>query len=238
MARFFRTFGRWVAIGELRNVPCEDPTGQEQVVAYNRAILEGEGEAVMKGRMGWAVGASMVLAAFGGGFFAQVVLGGRAVHAQGEGQVVRATAFVLVNAEGTELAALRPSADGPQLTMKGPGGHEMAVMGAVRMPHTPEAVSWGMLLRDEEDRDRFVVGRAGDGGGGLACWDEDGTIRVALGGGTLELGCGLTLSDSAGTNRLGAGVGPGVGGANFGISDRFGNEIWRALGDIGPPALP
>ena len=179
----------------------------------------------------------VLAAAFLGGATVQFLAVGGTVHAQDGGQVIQATAFVLVDAERTELAALRTSADGPQLTMKGPGGHEMAVVGAVRMPHTPESVSWGMLLRDEEDRDRFVVGRAGDGGGGLACWDEDGTMRVALGGGTLDQGCGLGLNDAAGVKRLGAGVAPG-GGANFGISDAFGNEIWKAVGQMQMPELP
>ncbi len=189
-------------------------------------------------RLSWLTTLGVLMAAFLGGATVQFMMGGGTVHAQDAGQVVQATAFVLVNAEGVELAALRLSADGPQLTMKGPGGHEMAVMGAVRMPHTPETVSWGMLLRDEEDRDRFVVGRAGDGGGGLACWDEAGTIRLALGGGTREQGSGLALNDTAGMTRLGIGVGPGVGGADVGIHDQFGNEIWRAVGQIALPALP
>ncbi len=187
-------------------------------------------------RRSWLMAVGILAAAFLGGATVQFLAGG-AVHAQDAGQVIRATAFVLVDAGGAELAALRTSEDGPLLTMNGPDGQEMAAMGAVRMPHTPETVSWGMLLRDEEDRVRFIVGRAGDGGGGLACWDEAGTMRLALGGGTLERGSGLALNDKSGTNRLGAGVAPG-GGANFGIHDEFGNEIWLATGQIEFPAIP
>jgi len=184
-------------------------------------------------------GVSLAAVAFLGGYAAHLMLDSPTAHAQqaAAAQPVRASAFVLVDEEGRERAVLSMLPDGVGLALKDPKGIERLTVGRVVMPHVPQEEAWGLMVRDAAGMDRCTVGMAGDGPG-LAIWDEKGIMRIGVGAGGPDQGVGMTLRDAAGTERIGIGIGPGVGGGNFGVKDQFGNEIWRALGEVGPPAPP
>jgi hypothetical protein len=60
---------------------------------------------------------------------------------------------------------------------------------------------------------------------------------MRLGIGAADNGTGITLKDENGQERVGIGVGPG-GGGDFVAKDQFGNDVWRAVGQLPQPAVP
>lgn len=187
----------------------------------------------MRRHKSWLVVACMVLAAFGGGFVAQLLAGGRTVHALDEGQVVRATAFVLVDDAARERARLALMPEGvPALTVLDDDGTRRLLVGELE-----DGSGWGMRAYDRKGVNRITVGLWKGAASGMRVFDGKGTKRLGIGLSLDGENSGLALNDRNGQQRLGMGMGPG-GGGDFAAKDQFGNDIWRALGDVGPPVLP
>ncbi len=134
---------------------------------------------------------------------------------------VRAQAFLLVNAQGRELARLAP---------------------------TPEGSGWGLLVLDSKGKP--AVGAAtGKTGSAVGLFDSQGTRRMTLGvapdgvasgmfisrsdgrpGVTMGVGpqgVGLNLSDEEGRERASTGLSP-TGDGRFVIRNQENSEVWHA----------
>jgi hypothetical protein len=181
----------------------------------------------------WAATALMVLAAFAGGFTAQALLGGRTAAAQEGGQVIRARAFVLVDELGRERGSV---ALGPHL------GASFTVlddkgMRRLRIGELDDRAGWGLRVYDREGHNRMTAGLWEGAAMGMRVFDRNGTKRLGIGFSSDGENGGLALLDDKGHERLGMGMGPG-GGGDFAAKDALGNDLWRALGEVGPPVLP
>ncbi|MGD2175190.1 MAG: hypothetical protein PVJ27_07290 [Candidatus Brocadiaceae bacterium] len=166
--------------------------------------------------------AVIAVAAFAGGLTAQVLFGGivRDAQASPAGQVLEATAFVVVDQQGREVARLGAAPD-------------MA----------------GLLVHDRQGKRRMVVGGLPEGQFGLVIQQPDGKTQLALGGWTetnhIDLydgaghprftvgvskdggGAGLAFYDREKKERLAIGMGPG-GGGDFAMKNAGGETLWRA----------
>lgn len=209
---------------------------------------------MLQQRSGLAV-VGMVLAAVAGGAISHWLLCGRGAFAQEPGgapQVLRAQALVIVDAEGKERLMLGVRPEGAGILVRGPDGKEQVVLGV-----TPKGGA-GLSLNDTEGKQRIGLGFDAEGGGlflmdangvsrvdvglspdsqegGFALNGANGDSRVSIGMGPQNVG--VTLCDDEGKDRLGLGLGPG-GGGDFYAKDHLGNNVWRALGQVGPPAVP
>jgi hypothetical protein len=175
----------------------------------------------------------MVLAAFGGGFAAQTMLGTSVAHAQERGDVVRATAFVLVDDEGRERGSF--SLVGgmvPAFTVLDAEGLRRLLLGELE-----DGSGWGLRAYDEEGVNRMTVGLWKGAASGMRVFDGDGAKRLGIGWSLTGDNGGLALIDANGQERIGVGMGPG-GGGDFVARDALGNDLWRALGEVEPPELP
>lgn len=185
----------------------------------------------MKAKRDWLIVAGMLAAAFLGGAFAQWAFSGGVTYAaEARPQFISAQGFVLVDADGNQRAVLGALPEGVGLVLKDEEGRERLVLGNVTMPHVPLQASWGLVVRDETGTDRCALGLAD--GAGMAAWDPQGTMRIAIGEG--PAGVGIGLMDAEGNDRVGIGLGPGVSGGNFVAKDQFGNNVWQALGRVEP----
>jgi len=170
----------------------------------------------------WRMGA-MVLAAFAGGVFGQWLLNGTPAHARTTGarNIVRAEAFVLVDAQGKEWAQLgMPNEDMPALTVRDAAGKARLLVGALAEP-----AGYGMNAYDAEERMRTSVAHWADNISGIRTFDAEGVKRTGLGVG--DGGCGMSMVNADGVQRLGAGVDP-YGGGDFTMHDSEGKVIWRS----------
>jgi hypothetical protein len=185
-----------------------------------------------------------------------VLYQGRARNAAGAqqgGQVLRVQQIVLVDAEGKERGILGVMPGGTGLVIKDAEGNDRVLVGMV------EGMGSGLLVRDADGADRVIAAEMGDGSFGVGLMDQNGAPRFGVGlsadgencgMGISDLsgaerfslgigatGVGLTLKDEGGVERLGMGMGPG-GGGDFVAKDGMGNDVWRALGEVGPERLP
>ncbi len=196
----------------------------------------------MIGQRSWLTMVLMVAAAFGGGFAAQLVLGGGVARAQdaaaqdavpGELRVGR---VVFVDAQGAERGMLGVDGDAVGLLLKDAQGRDRVLLGNPAMTDPGGLAYWTLSFRDEEGVSRLGMGARDDGEGcGGHVKDAQGVLRVGFGAG--PTGIGVNLNDENGQERLGLGIGPG-GGGDFVAKDQFGNDIWRALGQVDPAPLP
>jgi hypothetical protein len=202
-----------------------------------------------------------LIAAFAGGFAAQVVVGARPVAAQ-EQQApaeVRAQAFAVVDADGRDRGRLGLAEDGGVgLTLSDAEGRRRLALGSPTMAD-PAKVRWVLSLWDQKGTYRVLIAARDDGAGaGLGVWDANGTARFGLG--AAAEGGGFSLRDAAGVERAAMGEGPtgvgisaldetgqirvvmGVGpdGAPSLVArDDQGNDLWRApIAPAQPEALP
>lgn len=194
----------------------------------------------MDGRRGGLAIASMVVAAFTGGFLAQSLVGVRRAHAQnGPTQELRLQRLVIVDAAGTERAVLGvegAGGEGVALRLQDQRGRERILLGSYGLEGPPEQGYWTIAFEDAQGVNRIGWGVRDDGlGCGGHMTDAEGVTRLGIG--AAESGTGITLKDDSGQERLGIGVGPG-GGGDFVAKDQFGNDVWRAVGQIEQPALP
>ena len=182
----------------------------------------------MKAGRGWM--AMGVVAAFAGGAVAQWVLTGCVTpraQAAAETGAIRTQSVILVDAAGNERGMLGMTANGPALLLKDDQGHPRIMLG-----NTGGAeASWSLELMDAKGGDRFACGvRTDDSESGMGITDANGVLRVGLG--CASYGVGLSLDDAKGTERLGMGLGPGVGGGDFVMKDAQGKDLWRASQSI------
>lgn len=135
-------------------------------------------------------------------------------------EVVRAEAFVLVDADGRERGMLGIVDGGVGLVLKDAEGRRRLALGSPSLSD-PEGIRWTLTLHDQQGTYRVIVAAREDGQGcGLGLWDEKGTARLGLGAG--PDGGGISLMDVAGQTRAGMGVGPkGVG---ISVRDEGGQE--------------
>lgn len=168
----------------------------------------------------------ILAAAFLGGAFAEWIFGGsgEACAAQAGGsRVVRAQAFVLVDAAGREWGRLAVvPGGGGRLSVLDQEGKERLRVGSVEEP-----AGWGLRAYDEDGQNRIIVGLWTGAASGMRLYDGNGTKRAGLGLTLDGQNQGLGLIDANGTERLGVGMGPG-GGGDFVMKDWEGKDIWRA----------
>ncbi|MGD2175188.1 MAG: hypothetical protein PVJ27_07280 [Candidatus Brocadiaceae bacterium] len=166
--------------------------------------------------------------AFLGGLAAEAFLGGIIGDAQAADarNVVRAEAFVLVDAQGREWARLGlPTEGAAALTVLDADGRARVEVGALAEP-----AGYGVNAYDAEGRMRTAVAHWDDDVSGIRTFDAEGVKRVGLGAG--NSGCGLSMVNANGVQRLGAGVGP-YGGGDFTLHDHEGEVIWRSSWTMG-----
>jgi hypothetical protein len=183
----------------------------------------------------------VITAAFAGGFVAQVLVGSRTALAQeGADRELRVQRLVIVDSRGTERAVLDITGQHEEsvgLTMSDPEGRHRVLLGGSGMLAPAAEDYWTLAFIDAAGANRIGWGLRGDGVGcGGHMTGSDGILRLGIGA-DMEQGTGITLNDATGQQRLGIGLGPG-GGGDFVAKDRFGNDVWRALGEIPRPALP
>jgi hypothetical protein len=196
-----------------------------------------------------------LLAAFAGGFVAQVAVGGRPAAAQ-DAQApaaVQARAFAVVDADGRERGRLGLTDDGGVgLTLSDAEGRRRLALGSPTLAD-PAKVRWVLSLWDDKGTYRVLIAARDDGAGaGFGVWDANGTARFGLGaapnGGGFSIwdaagveragigegptGVGISAMDDTGQRRIVMGVGPD-GEPSLVASDAGGNELWRA--PIAPP---
>jgi hypothetical protein len=167
--------------------------------------------------------AVVVLAAFVGGVFGQCLLGRTPAQARAPDapNVVRAEAFVLVDADGRGWPRLgMPAPQAPALTVRDAEGRARLRVGALTDP-----AGYGVNAHDAEERTRTSVAYWADSIGGMRTFDAEGVKRLGIGVG--DYGCGMSMVNADGVQRLGAGVGP-QGGGDFILHDWEGEVIWRA----------
>jgi hypothetical protein len=147
--------------------------------------------------------------------------------------VARATAFVLVDEAGRERARLGFTLAGaPGLVVLDDEGRRRLLVGEM-----DDRSSWGLRVYGEQRVNRMTLGLWDDEAVGVRVFDEEGAKRVGMGWALAGDNGGIALLDGNGQERLGMGMGPG-GGGDFVAKDGLGNDVWRALGPVGPPALP
>lgn len=150
----------------------------------------------------------MLAAAFVGGACMQWLMGSGAAQAAASepaAKEIRAQAFVLVDAEGKELARLARSTE----------PSSQGELGYV-----------SLLFFDDKGTKRVVLGVARDGSGsGLGLCHPDGKLAIGLGTG--PEGLGLTLRDTKGRERAGVGM-PPTAGASFVTKNEKGEDTWRS----------
>jgi hypothetical protein len=162
-----------------------------------------------------------------------VFLAGRIARAQEPGQVIRAKAFVLVDDAGRDRGAL---AIGPHSGAAFTAVDDSGVR-RLRVGELDDRSGWGLRVYDREGVNRLTAGLWEGVSVGVRVFDRKGTKRMGVGFSADGENGGLAFIDEDGQERLGVGMGPG-GGGDFAAKDALGNDIWRALGDIGPPELP
>ena len=164
----------------------------------------------------------VLVAAFLGGAGCHLLFDGAAARAADQGRTVRAEAFVLVDAEGKEWARLgMPAKDMAALTVLDKKGKARLRVGALEEP-----AGYGMSAYDAEGRMRTTIAHWADDIAGMRMFDAQGTKRIGLG--LADFGCGLSLANATGAQRIGAGVGVGGGGGDFTMHDYEGKVIWRS----------
>lgn len=166
----------------------------------------------------------VVLAAFAGGFAAQLLVQWESVAEAAGEKIVKAKAFVVVDEAGREVVLLGSRPDGAGLLVRDGEQKDRMVLGmlpegqfglVINSPEGNTQVALGawektnhMDLYDAERRPRFTVGVARDGSGG-----------------------GLAFYDRRKAERLAIGMGPG-GGGDFVIKNGEGEDLWRASHSI------
>lgn len=194
----------------------------------------------MVGRRSGLAVASMVLAAFAGGFLAQWLAGARTAHAQEvPAPELRVQRLVIVDPAGAERAVIGvegAEGEGVALHLNDREGRERVLLGSWGLQGPPEQGYWTIAFKDADGVNRIGWGARDDGlGCGGHMTDAEGVMRLGIG--AAENGTGISLKDESGQERLGIGVGPG-GGGDFVAKDQFGNDLWRALGQLPQPELP
>jgi hypothetical protein len=188
-------------------------------------------------RKGGALLVLTVISAFAGGFAAQLPLGRATARAQeaDTAPVLRAGAFVVVDAQGRERATLGMGDDGGiGMILKDVEGRRRLALGSPEAAD-PEKLRWVLSLHDEKGTYRVLVAARDDGQGcGLGLWDENGTARFGLG--AAATGGGFSLRDASGTVR--AGIGEGPTGVGISAGDELGQiRIVMGIGPDGTPSL-
>ena len=140
-----------------------------------------------------------------------------------EPNVVRAQAFVLVDAAGKEWGRFAVAPQGlAGLTVLDEEGKERVRVGALEEP-----VGWGVRAYDEDGHNRATFAYWTDDIGGMRVYDAEGVKRTGLGYG--PGGTGLSMQNADGTNIIGIGVGPGTGGGDLSLKHPFdGHVVWQA----------
>jgi hypothetical protein len=176
----------------------------------------------------------MVSAALVGGALVQWLQGEAVAQAQETetGKVIEVRAVRLVDADGQERGVLGVQPEGVALVLKDAEGRPRVGLGLTSVLVPAAEPYWVVAFIDAEGVDRLSWGARDDG---VACGghvtDADGVLRIGLGAD--PGGVGITLNDESGQERLGVGLSPG-GGGDFVAKDQDGNDLWRALGDVGP----
>ncbi len=175
---------------------------------------------------------AMVGAAFLGGFVAQRLAGAPANAQQGapQPQVIKARMFVVVDDEGREHAVLGARPEGTGLIVNDPEGNSRMVLGML-----PED-QVGIVITSADQNTQVALGAWTDTNH-LDLYDGKERPRLTVGVRRDGQNAGLSLYDDQKVERLGIGMGPG-GGGDFVARDQFGNELWRALGHVGPRPVP
>lgn len=171
----------------------------------------------------------VLLAAFLGGFVAQR-LAGTVAHAAEPGSVLRAKAFVVVDDQGREHAVLGVHPQGTGLMVNDLEGNSRMVLGML-----PED-QVGIVITAADQKTQVALGAWTDTNH-LDLYDGEERPRFTVGVGRDGRNAGLAFYDEQKAERLAIGMGPG-GGGDFTAKDQFGNDIWRALGQAGPQAVP
>ena len=107
-----------------------------------------------------------VIAAFAGGFVAQSLMGGRTARAQEAAAptVMKAGAFVVVDAQGRERGRLAVQDDGVGLTLSDAEGRRRLALGSPSVAD-PERVRWVLSLYDRKGTYRVLLAAREDGEG-------------------------------------------------------------------------
>ncbi|MGD2175187.1 MAG: hypothetical protein PVJ27_07275 [Candidatus Brocadiaceae bacterium] len=180
----------------------------------------------MIGGRNWMLVGAVLVGGVVGGLLAQAVTGRTAHAGEGAAREIRASAIVLVDAQGREIGEFAATAAGPTLVLKDAEGRPRIALGNGE----GDEGYWGLFCRDGEGIERFVCGARADGkGSGLGVWDWNGELRIGMGAD--EGGCGFTLKNELGVQRVGIGVGA-RGGGDFTLHDGEGKSIWRASRQI------
>jgi hypothetical protein len=154
----------------------------------------------------------------------------------GQADEVRAAAFVLVGADGTELARLAPGPQGPgNLTLFDTAGTARVVLAGaglmrvfdpdgvtsrVSMGVNPQTGGAFYLLNNSEGRMRLQLGIAPEGNPSVQLLDANGTtVRLGMGV-TTDGRSGLSVRDTTGLTRVQLGQEPGRTGDAFEVSVR------------------
>jgi len=177
---------------------------------------------------------AMVCAAFAGGALVQWLDGGAVARAQEAqaGSVIEVQALRLVDADGQERGMLGVREEGVGLILRDAAGRHRVALGSMSLIAPEAEAYWGLEVFDAAGVGRLGWGARDDGqGSGGHVTDANGVVRIGIG--AAPEGVGLNLRDEEGRERLGMGLGPG-GGGDFMARDPFGNDIWRALGNVGP----
>lgn len=83
----------------------------------------------------------------------------------------------------------------------------------------------GVVLLDEQDKRRVVVGTSSDGNAGMVVLDEEGKPRVITGSFRKDTGSGTVYLDGDGKPRITIGTDDTNGDAEIDVIDSAGNEI-------------
>jgi hypothetical protein len=173
----------------------------------------------------------MVSAAFAGGFVAQVLVGGPPAHAQEAAhRQLRVRRLVVVDERGTERAVLAAEPEGAGLVIKDGSGNPRMRLGML------PADQVGIVLTAADQKTQLALG-AFESTNHFDIYDGEERPRFTVGIDREHGNGGLAFYDAQKNERLAIGMGPG-GGGDFVAKDQYGNDLWRALGDVGPPLLP
>jgi hypothetical protein len=172
----------------------------------------------------------MVAAGLVGGLVARSLPLGQTVQAaEGAAKAVRAESFVLVDADGKEIAVLGQTADGTALTIKGKDGKTRAGLGV------NPAGDAGLLVYDAQGRPRICASSTTEGSSVILV-DASGKERMAMGlgpdGPGLPEQAGMLIRDQNQNIRFGMGVAPDGKGVGWDLRDADGKV--RVAASDGP----